>query len=559
MRFGYFDFKEIFTERMKATSPRICMTLAALFVCLCPLTANAQARRINGYAVQVAALSSQKSADALAQGLRVRGMNAYWVGGMSFGAGRSALHRVRIGNFPTIASASAYAEKLLGAGLLATYAIAAYEPPVKADSGPSWKIHNLSQKFPGRRLGPDLIDVVAAIGSRGWLLLSSESISLTARAGNSALSRELVPLAAIVSSRGWGMNNDAAKVLGAAAPINIVSLPSGIIADTPVTPPPPSANSSSFSAAAPEIGRRELITTTSPSVAVGSPGIRSRGGNSSTSLQGSIEMRGGRMFMTLRNADPEKVFSGVARVSLADDQKQQDVTPINVTLLPDKEMTFPLDEATLTDGGWILMVYDLNGAARLIRGASPAPPKAPAQAPGATNSAGAVATNPGPEVPPSYVTGVYDTTNWAQPQVPPQIQNVEGQDAAVTTAPSPQDVAVSAAPSVQDSAAGSPNAMPQVDNAPGQVTATLRQIAVTSENVTLELEISAQNPLKNVTVTLRAGDFQDVRQAFIPTSQGRVPFLVPAAYAAAGLYYEVRDEAQRVLANGNSNLRSLGK
>jgi cell division septation protein DedD len=558
MRFGYYDFKESLTERVKATTPQICMALAALFVCLCPLTASAQARRINGYAVQVAALSSQKSADALAQGLRIRGMNAYWVGGMSYGAGRSALHRVRIGNFPTIASASAYAEKLLGAGLLASYAIAAYEPPVKADSGPSWKIHNLSQKFPGRRLGPDLIDVVAAIGSRGWLLLSSESISLTARAGNSALSRELVPLDAIVTSRGWGMNNNAAKVLGAAAPINIVSLPSGIVADTPDTPPPPSASSSSLSAAAPEIGRRELITTTSPSVAVGSPGARSRI-NSSTSLQGSIEMRGGRMYMTLRNVDPERVFSGVARVSLTDDQKQQDVTPINVTLLPDKEVMFPLDEATLTDGGWILMVYDLNGAARLIRGASPAPPKAPAQAPGATNSAEAVATNPGPEVPPSYVTGVYDTTNWAQPQVPPQIQNVEGQDAAVTTAPSPQDVAVSAAPSVQDSAAGSPNAMPQVDNAPGQVTATLRQIAVTSENVTLELEISAQNPLKNVTVTLRAGDFQDVRQAFIPTSQGRVPFLVPSTYAAAGLYYEVRDESQRVLANGNSNLRSLGK
>jgi SPOR domain len=559
MRFGYFDFKEIFTERVKTTSPRICMTLAALFVCLCPLTANAQARRINGYAVQVAALSSQKSADELAQGLRLRGMNAYWVGGMTFGAGRSALHRVRIGNFPTIASASAYAEKLLGAGLLASYAIAAYEPPVKADSGPSWKIHNLSQKFPGRRLGPDLIDVVAAIGSRGWLLLSSESISLTARAGNSALSRELAPLAAIVNSRGWGMNNDAAKVLGAAAPINIVSLPSGIIADTPATPPPPSASSSSLNAAAPEIGRRELITTTSPSVAVGSPGARSRGINSSASLQGSIEMRGGRMFMTLRNADPEKVFSGVARISLTDDQKQQDVTPINVTLLPDKEMTFPLDEATLTDGGWILMVYDLNGSARLIRGASPAPPKAPAQAPGATDSTQPVAVNPGPEVPPSYVTGVYDTTNWAPPQVPPQIQNVEGQDAAVTTAPSPQDVAVSAAPGTQDSAAGSPNAMPQVDNAPGQVTATLRQVAATSENVTLELEISAQNPLKNITVTLRAGDFQDVRQAFIPMSQGRVPFLVPIAYAAAGLYYEVRDEAQRVLANGNSNLRSLGK
>src|SRR5215470_2411817 len=305
MRFGYYNFKEILAERVKATSPRICMALAALFVCLCPLTANAQARRINGYAVQVAALSSQKSADELAQGLKLRGMNAYWVGGMSYGAGHSALHRVRIGNFPTIASASAYAEKLLGAGLLASYAIAAYEPPVKANSAPSWKLQAFAQKYPGRRSGPgpELIDVVAAIGSRGWLLLSSESINLTARAGNSALSRELVPLASIISSRGWGMNNDTAKVLGAAAPINIVSLPSGIIA---ATPPPPSASSSALSAAAPEIGRRELITTTSPSVAVGSPGIRSRGGNSSTSLQGSIEMRGGRMYMTLRNVDPER-------------------------------------------------------------------------------------------------------------------------------------------------------------------------------------------------------------------------------------------------------------
>jgi len=550
MRFGYFNFKEFCTERVKATSPRICMTLVALFVFLCPLTVNAQARRINGYAVQVAALSSQKSADELAQGLRLRGMNAYWVGGMSFGAGRSSLHRVRIGNFPTIASASAYAEKLLGAGLLETYAIAAYEPPAKSSSAPSWKLQTFAQKYPGRRFGPELIDVIAAIGSRGWLLLSSESINLTARAGNSALSRELVPLAAIISSRGWGLNNNAAQVLGAAAPVNVVSLPSGIIADTPATPPPPSASSSSLNAAAPEVGRRELITTTSPPVAIGSPGARSRGFNSPASLQGSIEMRGGRMFMTLRNADPERVFSGVARISLTDDQRQQDVTPINVTLLPDKEMSFPLDEATLTDGGWILMVYDLNGAARLIRGASPAPSKAPAQAPGATNSAEAVATNPGPEVPPSYVTGVYDTTNWTQPQVPPQIQNIESQDVAVTTAPSPQD-------SPANVAAGSPNAMPQVD--PGQVTATLRQVAVTSENVTLELEISAQNPLKNVTVTLRAGDFQDVRQAFIPTSQGRVPFLVPTAYATAGLYYEVRDEAQRVLANGNSNLRSLGK
>jgi hypothetical protein len=556
MRFGYFDFEGIFTERVKTTSPQICMALAALFLCLCPLTANAQARRINGYAVQVAALTSQKSADELVRGLSVQGMNAYRIGGMSYGARKtSALHRVRIGNFPTIASASAYAEKLLGAGLLASYAIAAYESPNKISSNPSWKIPTLAQKNSKRRFMPEVIDVVAAIGSRGWLLLSSESINLTARNGNSALSRELTYLTAFIGSRGWVLNNNVVKSLGAAPPINILSLPSGIIADTSTTPPPSSASSSALNAAAPEIGRRELA----PSVAIGSPGVRSRGYSPPTDLQGAIEMRGGRMFMTLRNADPERVFSGVARISLTEDQRQQDVTPVSVTLLPDKEVAFPLDEATLTNGDWILMVYDLNGAARLIRGASLAPPKAPAQAPGASNTVDAAMQNPGPEVPPSYVTGVYDATNWTQPQVPPQVQNIETQDAAVSVAPNVQD-------STTNYSAGTPNTTPQnslgqaqIDNSPGQVVAALRQIAVTSENVTLELEISAQNPLKNVTVTLRAGDFQDVRQAFIPTSQGRVPFLVPVSFASTGLFYEVRDEAQRVLTSGTGSLSSVGK
>ena len=283
-------------------------------------------------------------------------------------------------------------------------------------------------------------------------------------------------------------------------------------------------------------------------------------------------MRGGRMWVTLRNSDAERVFSGVARISLSDDQKQQDVTPINITLLPDKEAMFPLDEATLTNGAWILMVYDQNGVARLIRGASLAPPKSPAQAPGATNSTQPDDTSLAPEAPPSYVTGVYDASNWTQPQVPPQIQSAESQvNVAGTPAESQVNVAGMPAESqvnvanTQDAAgvnnggAGSPNPEPQAENGPGQVAATLRQIAVANDNVTLELELSAQNPLKNVTVTLRAGDFQDVRQAYIPTSQGRVPFLVPVKFATSGIYYEIKDEAQRMLASGNGNLRSLGK
>jgi hypothetical protein len=566
MRFRYIDFTEIFVTRERAgtvTLARICVALAALLLWSCPLTARAQARRINGYAVQVAALTSRGSADALARGLSARGMNAYLVGGASYSAaGSAALYRVRIGNFQTIASAKSYAEKnLLSAGLISAYAITAYDAPSKGDSiaGLNWKIPTFTQKrpqkYPGRQFETDLIDVVATIGSRGWLLLSSESINLTVRTGNSAISRELVALVDAIGSRGWGLTDNVTKFLGAPAPIKIVSLPSDILTNGAGAPPAVTATGS-YTAAAPEIGRAEigrggLGPTTSTSMRPGSSGPRGYG--PPPRLQGALEMRGGRVWMTLRNIDTDRVFSGVARISLTDDQNQEDVTPVNVTLLPDKETSFPLDGATLTNGAWILMVYDLNGVARMIRGASFAPPKRAAQTPEPSDS-----TEPGlaPDAPPSYVTGVYDATGWTQPQVSPQVESQ-----AATTAPTTaQDDT-----SVVEGASAALNPPQQATNDqgavndPGAVTASLRQIAVTSENVTLELAISAQNPLKNVTVVLRAGDFQDVRQAFIPNTQGRVPFLVPAKFASTGLYYEVKDEAQRLLTSGSASLSNLSK
>jgi hypothetical protein len=540
-------------------APLVCMAFAALFVWFFPLTAGAQPRRINGYAVQVAALSSHRSADALAQGLSARGMKAYLVGSAAHGAGASsALYRVRIGNFQTIASASSYAENLIGAGLVETYAITAYESPYKSGNGgsisdSSWKIQTFAQKRPQRNPGrqfragaPDLIDVVATIGSRGWLLLSSESINLTVKSGNPAISRELAVLVDAISSRGWGLNNNVVKFLGASAPVKIFSLPSDILTRGSINGGAGAssalATAESFNAAA-ETGKGGLAPTTTTSIErMGRVGSSSpRGYNAPPRLQGSIEMRGGRMWMTLRNSDTERVFSGVARISLSSNQKQEDVTPININLLPNKETEFPLDEATLTNGDWILMVYDQKGSARLIRGASFAPSQ-PAQAPAPVDSAD---SGPAPEAPPSYVTGVYDATNWTQPQVPPQAESQPpasgSQDDTVVVDPA----SASQAPPPQE---------PQVANDPGLVSATLRPIAVTSENVTLELDISGQNALKNITVVLRAGDFQDVRQAFIPASQGRVPFLVPAKFASQGVNYEIRDEAQRLLHSGSGNV-----
>src|SRR5262249_52851926 len=135
------------------------------------------------------------------------------------------------------------------------------------------------------------------------------------------------------------------------------------------------------------------------------------------------------------------------------------------------------------DGSWMLMVYDQNGAARLIRGASfPAPPKTD-QAPGAPNSPGA-ANSPNPvnqntvsQVPPPYVTGVYDAT-WAQPPAPPQGQEVVSENTPAL-APAPESA-------YGQNAAGSTS----TPSGPGQVSVTPRQIAVTTENVTVELEIT---------------------------------------------------------------------
>ncbi|MGH9936871.1 MAG: SPOR domain-containing protein [Blastocatellia bacterium] len=541
-------------------SPRIRLALVAFFVCLCPQTANAQAAQIKGYAVQVAALSSRESAEELVRGLGARGINAYWVKGV-LASRQNQLHRVRIGNFRTIESAYTYAQQLLGSGLLDAYAIAAYEPPAKGSYISNGKVQSFAQKYQGRQFSGETIDVIASIGTRGWLLLSRKSMNLTAQQGNSALSRELAKLAASVGSRGWGLNNNLANLLAAPALVNIAAAKIGIIEAAPVAsasgePSASRAGSDSLNTAALEVRRESLVPAFSTIAAssartagIAASSARTAGPKVFTApprLQGSIEMREGRMWMTLRNTDSDRTFSGLARLTLSDDKNQQDVTPMQFTLAPDKEESFPVDDATLVNGNWILMVYDENGAARLIRGASLAPIPSP-QAPGPPN-------NPPAQGPPSYVTGVYDATGWAQPQASAPNPEASNPGAGPQNGPVP----VSDAANAQDgvSSASTP---PQAAVAPGPVTVTPRQIAVTTENVTLEFDISAPNPLSYIVVTLRAGDFQDTRQALMSTPQGRVPFLVPAEHASAGFFYEVKDEAQRVLASGSGDFRRIAK
>lgn len=250
-------------------------------------------------------------------------------------------------------------------------------------------------------------------------------------------------------------------------------------------------------------------------------------------------MRGGRMWLKLRNTDSERSFSGMARITLSDDKNQQDVVPMQFTLPPDREESFPVDEATLTNGNWILMVYDQNGAARLVRGASLAP-RTLVEAPAAE---AASEPNP-PPGPPSYITGIYDATGWTPSQ-----------------APAPNPAAESQIPASDASQNGNipPSAPTEMEVAPGQVVVTPRQIAVTTENVTVEFDISAPAPLNYIVITLRAGNFQDVRQALMSTPHGRVPFLIPIEHTSSGFYFEVKDEANRLLASGSGDFRRMAR
>lgn len=540
MRFRKVCFTKTPPEVRQGMSPRIyprVLTgiLLAFFVCLSPVVAHAQSRQIKGYAVQVAALSSRQSADELVRGLGARGIHAYWVRGMSYGkvSAQSQFHRVRIGNFPTIESASTYAEQLLGSGLLEAYAIAAYESPAQtsvAANDPSSRAQSFNpQKHSGRQFNGEAIDIVAAVGTRGWLLLSSGSVNLTARRNNSELSRELARLVASVGSRGWSLRNNIANILSAPPPLR-------------AAPTVNSATRVDLASRPAEIApARNGINTSSTTLGARTA---SRIYASPPRLQGSVEMRGGRMWMTLRNTDSERSFSGMARVTLSDDKNQQDVTPMQFTLPPDQEASFPVDEATLTNGNWILMVYDQSGAARLVRGASLAP-RTLVEAPPAQNMPEA---NP-QQGPPSYITGVYDATGWTPSQAPPPNPGVGTQSPLVPV------------PDTGNLQNGnvSPTAPSEATVAPGQIVVTPRQIAITTENVTIEFDISAPAPLNYIVITLRAGQFQDVRQALMSTPQGRVPFLIPVEHASAGFYFEVKDEAQRLLASGSGDFRRIAR
>jgi hypothetical protein len=247
--------------------------------------------------------------------------------------------------------------------------------------------------------------------------------------------------------------------------------------------------------------------------------------------------------LTLRNLDPERAFTGSARVTLTSERDQQDIEPLPLALEPGREETIALRDARVLNGDWMMMVYDQGGVARLVRGASFEPPKPPAPPKQAPTPA------PAPANPPGFVTGMIDATGeWTLSDSSAAQPGAEGAADGGENA--------SGGGGAEAGPEGDPNANAQDGPLP-EVTVSPRQLSSNNESVTMEFDISASRAINYLTITIRAGDFQDTRQALMSTTQGKVPFLVPANYAKEGFSYELKDDKGNILASGAGDFRMM--
>ncbi|HKX28324.1 MAG TPA: SPOR domain-containing protein [Blastocatellia bacterium] len=306
-------------------------------------------------------------------------------------------------------------------------------------------------------------------------------------------------------------------------------------------------------------------------------------------LQGIIELRNGQLQMRVKNLDLRRAFSGVARMSVSDDRNSSDLSPVQVVLQPEEEVTLPINES-FPYGEAMLLVYDEKQAVQLIRsapfGQRPASATPPRQQqtqtqqdddpnggwtltvpPQPDNAAGnpvpnnalpnnppvnAVPNNPpvnnapaNPQYGLPNVTGVYDARGGA---APPQ-----------TSAPQAGGNNSGPAPGIN----GGDYLNKSFENDPvpngGPISLNPRQMGATADNVAMEVNVAAVRAPGYVTLKLQAGDYQDEKSWVMSSLNDKVPFLVPAKAAKGGYNLQVIDEQGRLLAKSSGNFLQVGR
>jgi len=481
-----------------------------------PLMAQARA-----YAVQVAALQSQESAEALVNGLRARGLEAYWVKANIPGQG--VLYRVRLGKFASLNQARAYAEQLQKSGLIDQYSTPTYDLPTKvvtglpqpvmADArspdqskpvsvGSSPASSPVSSPASSTPLGQAERETIILIASRQWAapapLASLTAAPPATKSSQSPLTKNTPPATPLSASPNGSSLNGSSSATNASlvAPPLATSSSSSGGSSSNASAPPPSAIGTAVSLPPPGVSptvSRPAPSSAAPPVPLGvGEKLPAPGGVAPELgpplLHGVVESRNGQLQLVVQNLDARQPFKGRASVTIDDGKRLNEAAPVLLALRPDEELSFPLN-APQVNGNYTMVIYDERGAVRIIRGAPI-----------------------GTGLPQSKTAGL-------APSSPP------------------------------------PALLPQND-----ISIVPRQIAATSENITLEFEITSQRPLGYITLTLRVGGaYTQPQRAVLTATQGRIPFLVPTRLPESAFTYELKDDSERVLLTGEDDLRRLVK
>jgi hypothetical protein len=323
------------------------------------------------------------------------------------------------------------------------------------------------------------------------------------------------------------------------------------------------------------------------------PADQDRGQNRSA-VDGVVEIAGGRLQLSLANADSAGSVSGEARISLGAADKQVEVARIDFTLAPQESRVFPIDARGAEGDNYTLSIHKRTGALILLKNAAikrgaitstVAPPRAPA-IPAPAKTATTVVKNTtavkeltvkarlAPARPGQSGAGEIKVPALARPVPPPvseikstAAQNSNSQQVPETEAPAPERPGV-ALPRTPPSAkakrriqrrANNKSQAVQQQRPPQSVESPVSMEAPISdepEAVALCFDIAAPTPIINASLSVSANDFKE-RQAVTVQGTANVEFKLPDDFNEPKVNYTLTDASGKTLITGEIDFEAL--
>lgn len=258
-------------------------------------------------------------------------------------------------------------------------------------------------------------------------------------------------------------------------------------------------------------------------------------------LQGSIETKDGHLLVTLQNRNSRHAFRGKVKWVLSDGEQERPQLPMQIEIGPGQTQEFPLQGSGKS---YLLTVQDEQGAPLLTQN-------------GAWREGGQQQVSTGNQLARNIAP------NPASPPGDVPIQQDEDLDDGIPRKPRPgEKVLLETANYPKDDSERAAESKPEAKKEPlqpGDVKVIVRQVAESAENVTVEFEILAREPLGMIAMTIHTASTSDTKQAIMTTKQGRLPFLAPAGDTNGTISYELRNEQGVLLATGSKAFRDLAK